>query len=53
MKKLLVSEKQLSEINFERLKNALVYIKNNLIESDNKIICWFIERHKRHNNWFE
>ena len=31
--KILVSEKQLSDIKFERLKHTLVYIKNNLIDS--------------------
>ena len=30
----MASEKELSHINFERLKNALVYIKKNLIDSD-------------------
>ena len=39
LEKISDSEKELSEVKFERLKNALVYIKNNLIESDNKIIC--------------
>ena len=33
----MVFEKELNEINFERLKNALVYIKDNLTDSDNKI----------------
>ena len=32
-RKILVSEKELSDINFDRLKNALLYIKNNFIDS--------------------
>ena len=32
--KILIFEKELSDIDFERVKNALVYIKNNLIDSD-------------------
>ena len=32
--KMLIFEKELSDIDFERVKNALVYIKNNLIDSD-------------------
>ena len=32
-----ISEKELREINFKGLKNALVYIKNNLIDSDDKM----------------
>ena len=32
-----MNTKGLSDINFERLKNTLVYIKNNLIDSDNKM----------------
>ena len=35
--KILIFEKELSDINFERLKNALVYIKNNLIDSDDNM----------------
>ena len=30
LKKILISEKELRDINFERLKNALVYIKKKL-----------------------
>ena len=37
LEKTLVFEKELSDINFERLKNALVYIKNNLIDSDDNM----------------
>ena len=37
LKKILVSEKELSDINFKRLKNVLVYIKNNLIDSNDNI----------------
>ena len=36
-KKILVSEKELSDINFQRMKNTLVYIKNNLIDSDDNM----------------
>ena len=36
-KKILVSEKELGDINFERLKNALIYIKNILIDSDDNM----------------
>ena len=36
-KKILISEKVSGYINFERLRKALIYIKSNLIDSDNKI----------------
>ena len=36
-KQMLVIEKECTDINFERLKNALVYIKSNFIDSDEKI----------------
>ena len=32
-----MNTKGLSDINFERLRNTLVYIKNNLIDSDDKM----------------
>ena len=38
---ILVSEKELSDINFERLKQALVYINNNSIDSDSNIYLDF------------
>lgn len=38
---ILVSEKELSDINFERLKQALVYINNNSIDSDGNIYLDF------------
>ena len=31
----MVLEKELGDTNFERLKKALIYVKNNLIDSDN------------------
>ena len=37
VKKLLVPEKEFSDNNFEKLKNALVYIKNNLFGSNNNM----------------
>ena len=37
LEKILLSEKKLGEINFKRLKNALVYIKNNLTDSDDSM----------------
>ena len=37
LEKILVSEKELSGTNFERLKKALWNIKNNLIESENNV----------------
>ena len=37
MLKKLLSEEKLSDINFERLKKALTYIKNNLFDSDNNM----------------
>ena len=40
LKIILVSEKELSDINFERLKQALVYITN-LIDSDSNIYLDF------------
>ena len=33
----MVSKEELSDINSERLKKALIYVKNNLIDSDNNI----------------
>ena len=41
LKIILVSEKELSDINFETLKQALVYINNNLIDSDSNIYLDF------------
>ena len=35
--KILVSEKEFNDINFERLKKELAYTKNNLIDSDNSM----------------
>ena len=37
LRKIMVSEKELSDINFKRLEKALVYIKNNLFDSDNNM----------------
>ena len=37
IKKMLVSEKELNDINFKRLKKALLDITNNLIDSDNNM----------------
>ena len=37
LKKIFVSEKELSDINFEISKHALVCIKNNFIDSDDNI----------------
>ena len=37
VKKLLVPEKEFSDNNFEKLKNGLVYIKNNLFGSNNNM----------------
>ena len=34
VKKILISEKGLGDINFERLRKALIYVKNNLIDFD-------------------
>ena len=36
--KSLVSEKELGDINYKRLKKALIWIKNNLIDSDNNLL---------------
>ena len=36
-KKMLVSEKELNDINFKRLKKALLDLTNNLIDSDNNM----------------
>ena len=33
----MVSKEELSDINSERLKKALIYVKKNLIDSDNNI----------------
>ena len=35
LRKILVSVEELTDINSERLKKALIYVKNNLIDSDN------------------
>ena len=37
IKKMLVSEKELNDINFKRLKKALLDLTNNLIDSDNNM----------------
>ena len=37
LKKMLVSEKELNDINFKRLKKALLDLTNNLIDSDNNM----------------
>ena len=42
LKEILVSEKQLTDINFKRLKKALRYKKNNLIHSDNNMYLTII-----------
>ena len=34
---MLVSEKESSDINFERLKIALINLKNNLVDSENNM----------------
>ena len=34
MKQILISEKQCTKTNYKRLSEALVYIKNNLIDTD-------------------
>ena len=34
IKEILISEKQFTEINYKRSHKALVYIKNNLIDTD-------------------
>ena len=41
LEKILVSEKELSDINFERLRKALTHIKNNLFDSDNNMYLAF------------
>ena len=47
VKKILVSKKVLIDFNFESLKNALVYMNNNLIDSDDNIFgCRFIDGYK-------
>ena len=37
IKEILISEKEFTETNFKRLQEALVYIKNNLIDTDGGI----------------
>ena len=39
--KTLIFEKELSDIDFERVKNALMYIKNNVIDSDENMYVTF------------
>ena len=41
LREILVSEKELSDINFERLENALMNLKNNFIDCDNNIYLIF------------
>ena len=38
LEKKLFSEEELCQLNFERLKNLLVYIKNDLIDPDDNMI---------------
>ena len=38
LEKKMFSEKELCQLNFERLKNLLVYIKNDLIDPDDNMI---------------
>ena len=40
--KIMVSQKELHDVNFERLKNKVVYIIN-----------IFIDRYQQYNNWFK
>ena len=42
LEKILVSEKELSDIHYERSKKAMKYINNNLIISDNNNIWMMI-----------
>ena len=37
IKEILISENEFTEINYERLKKTLAYIKNTLIDSDGNI----------------
>lgn len=39
---MLISRKELSNINFERCKKALIYIKNYLTDSDNNVY-WILD----------
>ena len=36
-KKIVISEKEIGDISFERLEKALIYIRNNLINSNDNI----------------
>ena len=54
LEKILVSEKELSDINFERLKKALTYIKNHLFDSDNNMFLTVNSLIDiNNNNWFK
>ena len=37
IRKILIYEKKLSDVKFERLKKVLIYIKNNLIDYNNNM----------------
>lgn len=50
--KIMVSQKELHDVNFERLKNKVVYIINIFIDSENNVFdCRFIDRYQQYNNW--
>ena len=54
LEKILISEKELSDINFERSKNALEYIKNDLIDfDDNMYLTVDLLININNNNWFK
>ena len=52
--KIMVSQKELHDVNFERLKNKVVYIINIFIDSETNVFdCRFIDRYQQYNNWFK
>ena len=52
--KIMVSQKELHDVNFERLKNKVVYIINIFIDSENNVFdCRFIDRYQQYNNWLK
>ena len=51
IKEVLISKKVFTKTNYERLKEALVYIKNNLIDSNGNIY-WMVDSLIQI-NWFK
>ena len=54
LKEILISEKQFTKTNYKRLQKALVYIENNLIDSDGYMHLTVDSlKEINNNNWFK